>query len=128
MAQATHNWIFILDADERVPEALAVEIKNILTEDKPNIVAYWIKRTNYFMGRQIKYSGWQHDRVIRLFRKEFCRYPEVQVHEEISATGMVGQLQNRLVHYTYRGLRQYLEKWDHYTWLSARDRGKKQTR
>jgi glycosyltransferase involved in cell wall biosynthesis len=125
---ASHNWIFILDADERVPAVLAAEIKNILqTANEPDKAAYWIGRQNYFMGKLVRYSGWQYDKVIRLFRKDLCRYPEVQVHEEISTTGTVGQLKNKLIHYTYRGLRQYLEKWDHYTWLSAKDRGTKTT-
>lgn len=123
--QATHNWIFLLDADERVPVPLSVEIKNILQNQEHTKVAYWIRRQNYFMGKQVRYSGWQYDKVIRLFRRDTCRYPEVQVHEEIKATGPVGTLQNKLVHHTYRGLRQYLEKWDHYTWLSANDRNKK---
>ncbi len=125
---ATHNWIFILDADERVPVALTVEIKNLLQKHEKAEVAYWIRRQNYFMGKPVRYSGWQYDKVIRLFRRDKCRYPEVQVHEEISATGPVGTLQNKLVHHTYRGLRQYLEKWDYYTWLSAKDRGHKTSR
>ena len=125
IAQAKHNWIFILDADERVPAALAAEIKTILQTAEPAKAAYWIRRENYFMGKQVRYCGWQYDRVIRLFRKDIGRYPEVQVHEEISTTGEVGTLQNKLIHHTYRGQRQYLDKWDQYTWLSAKDRSNK---
>jgi glycosyltransferase involved in cell wall biosynthesis len=122
IGQAQHSWVFILDADERVPAALAAEIQTLLQQPEPPHVAYWIGRQNYFMGQLVRYSGWQFDKVIRLFRRDGCRYPEVQVHEEISITaGTIGQLQQKLVHNTYRGLRQYLDKWDHYTWLSARD-------
>ena len=125
IAQATHNWIFILDADERVPENLVSEIKNLLAYPQPLPVAFWIKRENFFMGKPVRYSGWQYDKVIRLFRRDACLYPEVQVHEEINANGKVGQLQNKILHYTYSNLRQYLQKWDNYTWLSAHDRAGK---
>jgi glycosyltransferase involved in cell wall biosynthesis len=126
--QAAHNWIFLLDADERVPLLLSVEIKNLLHNQQNTQVAYWIGRQNYFMGQQVRYSGWQYDKVIRLFRRDQCHYPEVQVHEEIKANGPVGHLKNKLLHHTYRGLRQYLEKWDYYTWLSAKDRSHQTTR
>ncbi|WP_026461749.1 glycosyltransferase family 2 protein [Adhaeribacter aquaticus] len=123
--QASYSWIFILDADERVPESLKIEVQNVLKISLPAETAFWIGRQNYFMGQLVRYSGWQHDRVIRLFRKDSCWYKEVQVHEEIETSGVVGHLTHKLVHYTYHGLRQYLEKWDYYTWLSAQDRGKK---
>ena len=121
--QATHPWIFVLDADERVTPELQLEIKTILQATPPK-AAYWIYRQNYFMDQPVRYSGWQSDKVIRLFRKD-CRYKEVNVHEEIQATGEVGVLKNKLVHYTYTNISQYLQKWDYYTTLSAKDRAGK---
>ena len=50
IAQASYPWVFILDADERVPTALVSEIKTILENPAPAYVAYWIRRQNYFMG------------------------------------------------------------------------------
>ncbi|HSI91312.1 MAG TPA: glycosyltransferase family 2 protein [Adhaeribacter sp.] len=123
IAQAANPWIFVLDADERVPPELEQEIKLLLQTEPPN-VAYWISRQTYFMDKPVRYSGWQNDKVIRLFRKD-CRYAEVHVHEEIAAAGPVGQLKHKLVHYTYTTIAQYLEKWDRYTTLSAKDRGRK---
>ena len=63
---AKHSWIFILDADERIPSLLKKEIQIELTKTNTS-AAYWIKRSNIFMNKRIKYSGWQHDKVIRLF-------------------------------------------------------------
>ena len=65
------------------------------------------------------------NKVIRLFRKDNCRYSDKQVHEEIETSGTVGKLRNRLLHYTYCDLRHYLAKWDDYTWKSANDRAAK---
>jgi len=122
--QASHRWILILDADERIPEALATEIKSILAAG-PDKAAYWIFRENYFMGQQVKYSNWQHDKVIRLFDKEQGRYSDRAVHEEIETTGPVGYLKHKIIHYTYRNLGHYLEKYICYSWWSAQDRAKK---
>ena len=123
ISQATHPWVFILDADERVTPELQAEILNLL-QTEPEKTAYWIYRQTYFMDKLVKYSGWQSDKVIRLFRKD-CRYKEVNVHEEIATEGEVGVLKNKLLHYTYNTIEQYLEKWDRYTTLSAKDRAAK---
>jgi glycosyltransferase involved in cell wall biosynthesis len=124
IAQAAHPWVFILDADERVTPKLQTEILNLL-QTEPAKAAYWIYRQTYFMDKLVRYSGWQSDKVIRLFRKEL-RYKEVNVHEEIAAAaGEAGVLKNKLLHYTYSTIAQYLEKWDKYTTLSAKDRAAK---
>jgi glycosyltransferase involved in cell wall biosynthesis len=121
--QADFDWIFILDADERVTQELQQEIRSSLQTTPPE-AAYWIYRQNYFMDQLVRYSGWQSDKVIRLFRKD-CRYAEVNVHEEIIAPGKVSVLKNKLLHYTYTNIGQYLQKWDYYTTLSAKDRAAK---
>lgn len=123
ISQATNSWIFVLDADERVTPQLQQEIQDLL-QCEPENDAYWIYRQNYFMDKPVHYSGWQSDKVIRLFRKE-CRYAEVNVHEEISTERPAGVLKNKLIHYTYANITQYLRKWDHYTTLSAKDRAAK---
>ncbi|RYF88843.1 MAG: glycosyltransferase family 2 protein [Chitinophagaceae bacterium] len=120
--QVQHEWIFILDADEKVTPALKQEIKSILAQQNLPFAAYQIRRDNYFMGQLVRYSGWQGDKVIRLFNKQNCRYEDKNVHEEIIANGKTGELKNRIEHYTYRGLAQYLQKFDQYTWLGAKDR------
>ena len=79
--QASNEWILLLDADERVTPALKKEVQRLLKQPNPHIDAYWIPRQNYFLGKKIKYSGWQGDKVIRFF-KSSCRYNDKQVHEE----------------------------------------------
>jgi len=122
--QATHDWILILDADERVTPELKTEIQSLLST-KPDKVAYWIGRRNYFMGKEVKYSGWQGDKVIRLIHKDHCRYEDKMVHEEIVADGPVGMLKHKLTHYTYKDMRHFLDKVKRYAVWSARDYDKK---
>ena len=124
--QAAHEWVFILDADERVELRLAEEIQGILAQPNTAEEAFWIRRRNFFMGKEVRYSGWQRDKVVRLIRRDSCRYKNVRVHEEIDLTGKkTGALKGRLIHYTYKDIHHYLEKWDRYTtWAAEQKVGK----
>ncbi len=119
--QATYPWILILDADERLTAALEQEIKQLMQQPNEQIDGYWIARQNYFMGKKIRYSGWQGDRIIRLFQQSKCRYNDKQVHEEIEETGSTEQLQYAMDHYTYRNLDHFLDKMRRYARWSAQD-------
>jgi len=118
--QAKHDWILILDADERVTPELKTEIQSILS-GQPDKVGYWIGRQNYFMGKEVRYSGWQNDKVIRLIHKDHCRYEDKLVHEEITAEGPIGMLTSKMTHNTYKDISHFLEKVDRYAGWSARD-------
>jgi glycosyltransferase involved in cell wall biosynthesis len=119
--QASHEWILLVDADEWVPETLRNEIREIL-EKGTDKVGFWIRRSNYFMGKRLRYSGWQNDRVIRLFRKSKCRYEDKMVHAGIRADGSVGVLCNALEHDTWKGFDAYIVKVNRYaTWRAIDD-------
>jgi len=118
--QATHKWILLVDADERVSSELRTEIEEIL-ENEPEEAAFWIGRKNYFMGKLVRYSGWQNDAVIRLFRRDVCQYEEKSVHAEIITTGKIGRLKHRLIHNTYKNIDHFLAKMNRYAQLSALD-------
>ena len=61
--QASHPWVLVVDADERVTGSLAREIRRLLASDPP-MDGYWIRRANHFLGHRIRFSGWQRDRVL----------------------------------------------------------------
>lgn len=123
--QANNEWIFLLDADERVDSKLEKEIKAILNNKDNKHSAFWIRRRNFFMESEIKYSGWQGDRVIRLFKRDECKYENKSVHAEIMCSGSVGNIDSKLTHYTFKDVFHYLEKWDRYTTMSGSDRAKR---
>ncbi|MCC5943290.1 MAG: glycosyltransferase family 2 protein [Bernardetiaceae bacterium] len=126
--QAQYEWIFILDADERVSLALANEIKLILDTETIDCDAFDIPRLNIFMNKTIRYSGWQGDSVIRLFKKS-CRYESKKVHEEIITKGIkVKKLKEKLVHHTYKDIKHHLYKLDKYTSWKAEEHIKKNKR
>ncbi|MGB1309014.1 MAG: glycosyltransferase family 2 protein [Oceanihabitans sp.] len=121
--QAKHEWILLVDADERVTPELKTEILEILKN--PKHTAYWMGRMNHFMGERVHYSGWRNDSVIRLFKRDFCTYEDKHVHAEIITKGTVGNLKNKLYHNTYITFDKYLEKMNRYAWWQAKDYDKK---
>ncbi|AUC84885.1 glycosyl transferase family 2 [Polaribacter sp. ALD11] len=124
IAHAKHDWIYILDADERVTSELEKEILEAVKNPK-DFVGFYLGRNFYFAGKKIKYSGWQRDRVIRLFLKEFCEYNGNPVHETIKTHGSLGFLKNKINHYSYRNYDHYISKINQYAWLQAEDLYKK---
>lgn len=123
--QATHEWIFLLDADEVATEELKLEIQNTLREG-PKYSAYWIGRKNIFMNKILRFV-WKNDAVIRLFKRDECRYEDKQVHAEIISQGSIGRLSAKILHDTYKGkgLISHIKKGDRYTTWAAHDYAKK---
>ncbi|MBV6646612.1 MAG: glycosyltransferase family 2 protein [Cyclobacteriaceae bacterium] len=118
--QASHEWVFLLDADEVAPVELAKEIKDLIANADKS--AYWIGRDNFYMGKPIKFSGWQGDKVIRLFQRDCCRYEDKHVHAEVITQGEVGELHAKITHHTYKSFAHILQKIDRYTTWGAYDR------
>lgn len=128
--QASHEWVFILDADERVSPSLLKEIQSFKQGTLPQrYSAFWIPRENIFMGHKLKYA-WKGDKVIRLFKKENCQYQDIKVHEEIETKGEVGYFSNFLIHdtYTAKGYISFILKGETYSTQSAYDYLKKTPR
>lgn len=113
--QARHEWVLLIDADERVTPTLAAEIRALLSAGPP-CDGYWIYRDNHFMGRPIRYGGLQHDCCLRFFRRDVSRYVGENDHAQVSvSTGRVGTLRSRCLHYTWWTYDDALRKFDRYT-------------
>nr|WP_049773901.1 glycosyltransferase family 2 protein [Halanaerobium hydrogeniformans] len=118
------DWVFVIDADERVTEELRKEIENLA--DNSMVNGYEIARKNYFLGKWIKYCGWYPDYTLRLFKAKF-RYKGL-VHESPQINENIERLENDFIHYTYKDLESYIAKMNHYTTLDAEkkyNKGKK---
>lgn len=127
IARATQPWVLLLDADEVVTPALRAEISRLL-RPRPNAAppladAYWVHRNNYFLGRRIRHSGWAGERVIRLARRDRCRYNDRRVHEEVILDGLTtATLAGRLDHYVFKNLDHFWDKNRRYARWGAADR------
>jgi glycosyltransferase involved in cell wall biosynthesis len=118
--RAGGEWVFSLDTDERVPEALAREILEVVQQDGP-VHGYRVPRKNFFCGRWIKRLGWYPDLTLRLFRRGQGRFREREVHEEVEVPGPVGVLATPLEHYSYASVSDYVQRQDRYARLAAQE-------
>jgi glycosyltransferase involved in cell wall biosynthesis len=118
ISQAKNDWIVFFDLDEIISPNLEQEIINTVLNPNSKI-AFFIKRNFFFMGKKIKFGGWQNDKVVRLFNKKFCQYNGNLVHEEIKADGKIGVLKNGLNHFSYKDFDNYNDKLNLYSKLQA---------
>ncbi len=117
--RAAHEWVFILDADERITTELAAEIHDAVRN--PQHDGYWVYRLNHFMGHPIPHGPWKNDSCLRLFRRDLGRYVGPTDHAEVQlSSGTAGRLKERLVHYTCTSYAQYLPKVSRYADVQAR--------
>ncbi|WP_027405929.1 glycosyltransferase family 2 protein [Anaerovibrio sp. RM50] len=125
--EAQGDWIFFLDADERITEVLQSEIIKAVSSGEK--IAYYIARLNHFCGNVVKYSGWFPDYGIRLIPKEGS-YVTGYVHEQVhyNCPEKYFPKSAYMLHYTYVSWEQYLRKLNNYTTLGAKkqyDAGKR---
>jgi glycosyltransferase involved in cell wall biosynthesis len=118
--QARHDWVLIVDSDERVTLELRNEITDLLGHARLKD-GYWIRRKNFLFGKEIKHSGWGADSVLRLFRKDLGRYQEKRVHAEVELknTEMLG---GYLEHISVSSLTDWVNKINRYSSWKARDK------
>ena len=116
------DWVFFVDADERVPPALAGEIADLTAVNGPvrSEVGWWVPRHNYLFGKLTLHAGWYPDYQLRLLRRDKARYDsDRSVHELVKLEGVGGLLQNPLVHLNYETVREFVEKQYAYTKYDA---------
>lgn len=108
------DWIFLIDADERVSKELAEEIIKTVGKN-PQENGFWVGRKNWFLGGFLKKGGAYPDSVIRLFRRGKGRLPQVTVHEQVKIDGEVGSLKNDILHFADPDFARYLMRANRYT-------------
>jgi hypothetical protein len=113
--QSKHEWVLVVDADERVPDKLAEEIRAVLAAPPQGIDGYWIGRDNHYLGYPIRHCGWNTDDVLRLFRRDAGHYQKRWVHAEVEMEdSRTRRLDTAFLHYTTWNTNDYLFKMDRY--------------
>jgi glycosyltransferase involved in cell wall biosynthesis len=117
--RAAHDWIFVIDADERVTPELRDEILRTLSGPLDHW-AYSVGRRNFMLGKEVKYSGLQRDRVTRLFHRQHARYPNKRVHADLLVDGPTFDLRHKMLHYYIRTFDHMIAKMTRYAnWAAA---------
>ena len=120
------EWVFAIDADEEVSEALQQSILAAVKLNEP--VLYRLDRLSSAFGKRISHSGWSPDWIVRLYPREFASYNDALVHEKVVSDRSLGskKLSGHLYHDTYSSLAHYSAKTTGYLKAWADDReGKK---
>ncbi len=119
--QAQYPWIIFFDTDERISKSLKAEILQTI-KNQESKEAYYIKRKFYFIDKPMRYSGWQNDKAIRLFKNGKGKYDQQKfVHESLKVDGQVGQLLESIDHYSLNNITTYQRKLNLYAKLRAKE-------
>jgi len=125
----SHEWVFILDADEVLPPQAEEEFREISTAKKQGFDGYFINRRFFFMGKWLKhayYPNWN----LRLFKHRLGRYEKLvegptnsgdnEVHEHVLLEGKSGYLKTEMDHYAFPDVSTFIEKHNRYSNWEAR--------
>lgn len=115
-----HNdWVFFLDADERVPSELAEEITETVVNRAGPFHGYYVGMDHIFMGGSLKHGGWYPNFRLLLFKHRLGRYEQRIVHEHLVLDGKIGTLNNLLIHDDQKGIHQYFDRHNVYSTMEA---------
>ena len=116
-----HDWVLILDADERIPQETAHTIMRELARNDATISAYGFRRKNYLHGRWIKHCGWWPDRIVRLVNRKAGGFDGRRVHERWVTEGGVRGLDAVIEHISFRNYSELLAKMENYSNLASEE-------
>ena len=103
---AVHDWVFFVDADERVPPALRREVR--ARAGVEDFAGYWVPRRNRIFGRWMRGAGWSPDHQLRLMDRRTAAYAaDRPVHELVNVNGPVGWMEHPLEHLSYVSVAQF---------------------
>ncbi len=113
-----NDWVFYIDADERMTPELADELLKISEAKDIKEVAYYCGRKNFFMEKWLKYSM-PPGHIMRFFKPAFIRFERL-VNPTPVINGKSGYLKNYLLHYNFsKGLTEWLDKHNKYSLMEA---------
>lgn len=121
---AKNDWVLCLDADEVLSEALVEEIIRVM-QNNPDCVGYRLPMNLVFLGREFRYGKESQRYFLRMFNRKIGNFNADAVHERVELEGKIGKMENRILHYSYHSLQQWLDKCNRYTTMGAEGATKK---
>lgn len=117
LEQATGQWVLFVDADERIPAALAAAVRSA-AESKAHD-GYAIPRKNMVLGHWLEWHFGGEDAPVRLVRRDAARLAPQGVHEVVQVAGSTGRIAERMVHLTHRSVTDLVDKINRYSTIEA---------
>lgn len=123
---AKNDWILIIDSDEVVDKEL---FESLCRKELDKNCVYKLNFKAFYKNIQIKYCGWNNQKIKRLYNKKVTTYNSNDVHEDIITDGLkLEELKGNVEHYSYHSISQFIIKADHYSTLFAKNNvGKKKS-
>lgn len=122
---ARHDWILIVDADEVVEPELA---QHVLAAPLDPTTIYLVNRKAFYKDIQVRYGGWNNEKIRRLYHRQHTQFTASHVHENLVDDGMqLSELPSGSIrHYSYHSISEFITKMDRYSTLFAENhRGRK---
>ena len=120
------QWVFILDADERLTPALRKEIAAQVGAPRAP-AGFLVNRLPIFMGRPVRHGGLFPSWNLRLFKRGRARYEDRTVHEHMVCQGRVESLRECMLHIRRETMSRYIEKHIRYAELESNEWVKQRT-
>jgi glycosyltransferase involved in cell wall biosynthesis len=121
----TTPWVFLLDADEVVPDDLWQEIEQAIASPTTP-TAFLITKGFHFLGKKLRFGGFSFQALL-LFKTGTARFEKIlaeadsgfdmEVHERLIVDGTIGKLKTPLIHEDFKSLHAYIDRHNRYsTW------------
>ncbi|MGH7131737.1 MAG: glycosyltransferase family 2 protein [Phycisphaerales bacterium] len=114
----TGDWVFILDADERITPELHDELLRVASDPR-SADGYFVNRVVIFMGRAIRHGGWYPSWNLRFFRRGKARYEDRSVHEHMICQGPTAYLSTDMLHIRRESIHEWIRKHIRYADLES---------
>ena len=112
---ARNDWVFVLDADERITPDLQAEVLSAL--QNPSSAGFLVPRLNRFFGKDIRRCGLYPDYSLRLFNRQHGKFNDLPIHESVQLNGTVSKLKNHITHLAYETIEEFITKQNRYSSL-----------
>jgi (heptosyl)LPS beta-1,4-glucosyltransferase len=118
ISEAKGEWLFYIDADERVMPQLAKEI--LVQMETNSAAALTLKRQNMMYGKFFEHGGWDNEKFTRVFRRTSFKGWKGDIHESSVFEGNAVELHTPLIHLTHRNTIDGLKKTIEWTPMEAK--------
>jgi glycosyltransferase involved in cell wall biosynthesis len=104
VVRADYDWILSIDADEVLDDEAGAAVTAIDWDRQDPSLCWRLRRRPFVGRREIRFSHWNPDWVVRLFHRGHHDFSSAPIHESVMPTGAVRTLPGSLIHYSYRDL------------------------
>lgn len=115
----SHEWVLMIDADERVTPELAEEIECVLTNAADDLTMLLVRRKDIFLGRWLRRSSGYPTWFARLMRRGRVKVIR-EINEQYVTDGRAERLKGHLLHFPFnKGVDWWYERHNRYSTMES---------